>query len=219
MLQSITMQYQQFLIHSFPGDCWSKIWSTPKSQQDGLQVIPLLLQRLQFLLIPPRVKTTNAVNSKKSDLPTSSRSIRMQDAQLQVIPRLHLQSSVICLLTPINLLGASKKSKPPWIICLQPNSTFVQHIFLLIQPLQGVNSWSRSEFELREWGSDSQAGGRVWFNRQFPNKAPPPPPAMNPTIRLAWICWWCNQQPNKDGDEEELHLHKYVNTCSLLMRM
>ena len=87
--------------------------STPKSHQIGLQVIPLLLQRLQLLLIPPGVRTTSVVNSKKSDLPTSSRSIRMQDAQVQVIPMLHLQSSEIYLLTPINLLVASKKSKPP----------------------------------------------------------------------------------------------------------
>ena len=69
--------------------------------------------------IPTRVRTANAVNCKKSDLPTSSRSScifsihpNLLDPsectmrKVQVIPMQHLQSSVICLPTshPINLL-------------------------------------------------------------------------------------------------------------------
>ena len=121
-------------------------------------MIPLLLQR-------PRVWTTNAVNSKNSDLPKSSRSIR--DAWVQVIPMQHLQSCVICLQTLINLLHAFKNSSPSFISSFQPNSKFLWSA--RCEPLQEFEVDQNSSYGT---GSDSQAGVGVWFNRQSPNKAP-----------------------------------------------
>ena len=141
-----------------------------------------------------------------SDLPTSSRSIRI----FSIHPNARCVKCKWFLCSIFNLPSFAFQRptrsiywlNPKKLKSLPPTKVNIEVDFGKVWMVARI--WGVDQNSSYGTGSDSQAGGRCDPTGNSQIRFHPPSPAMNPTtIRPAWICWWCNQQPNKDEDEEE----------------